>query len=211
MKKIINLMFATALVCGATFLSSCDDAISVLDNPTPPEAEDVEEIYSKGGFVMSDEFKYAGKAYISPTVNTNIAKVLNQLMSNRQQAIDENTEVIVLNKLSDLPFDKLEEAYYNGAIIAVALPVKSEIDAFFAAHPEWDAPANDQDMDDALLYAFDSDGYDWTVVGEGNDDFLVTLDDPNDAILLNDPFFAPMKEDPQWPTAQSNPSDRRGP
>ena len=206
MKKIINLMFATALVCGATFLSSCDDAISVLDNPTTLEA-DGEEIYSKGGFVMSDEFKYAGKAYINSTVNADIAKVLEQLMSNRQQAIDENTNVIVLNKLSDLPFDKLEEAYYNGAIIAVALPVKSEIDAFFAAHPEWDAPANDQDMDDALLYAFDSDGYDWTVVGEKNDNSRVTLDDPNDAFLLDDPFFAPMKEAPKWPTVKSNPSE----
>ena len=204
MKKLFNFMFVAALMCGATVLSSCN-----VDNPisTENQAQDVEEIYSKGGFKMSDEFKYAGKAYISPTVNTNIAKVLNQLMSNRQQAIDENTEVIVLNKLTDLPFDQLEEAYYNDAIIAVALPVKSEIDAFFAAHPEWGAPSNDQDMDDALIYAFDYDGYDWTVVGEGNDDFLVSLDDPNDAILLNDPFFAPMKEEPQWPTAQSNPSE----
>ena len=204
MKKIINFMFATALVCGATFLSSCDDVVSVLDNPTPPEAEDVEEIYSKGGFVMSDEFKYAGKAYINSTVDADIAKVLEQLMSNRQQAIDENTNLIVLNKLSDLPFDKLEEAYYNGAIIAVALPVKSEIDAFFTAHPEWGAPANDQDMDDALLYAFDYDGYDWTVVGEKNDNSRVTLDDPNDAFLLDDPFFAPMKEAPKWPTASED-------
>lgn len=204
MKKLFNFMFVAALMCGATVLSSCN-----VDNPisTDNRAQEGEEIYSKSGFVMSDEFKYAGKAYISSTVNTNIAKVLNQLMTNRQQAIDENTEVIVLNKLTDLPFDQLEDAYYNGAIIAVALPVKSEIDAFFAAHPEWDAPASDQDMDDALIYAFDYDGYDWTVVGEGNDDFLVTLDDPNDAILLNDPFFAPMKEDPQWPTAQSNPSE----
>lgn len=201
MKKITNLMFATALVCGATFLSSCDDAI---DNPTPTEAEDVEEIYSKGEFVMSDEFKYAGKAYINSTVNADIAKVLEQLMSNRQQAIDENTNVIVLNKLSDLPFDKLEEAYYNGAIIAVALPVKSEIDAFFAAHPDWDAPLSDQDMDDALLYAFDFDGYDWTVVGKKNDNSRVTLDDPNDAFLLDDPFFAPMKEAPKWPTTSED-------
>jgi hypothetical protein len=204
MKKIINLMFATALVCGATFLSSCNDAISVPDNPTPPEAEDVEEIYSEGGFVMSDEFKYAGKAYINSTVNADVAKVLEQLMSNRQQAIDENTNVIVLNKLSDLPFDKLEEAYYNGAIIAVALPVKSEIDAFFAAHPDWDAPLSDQDMDDALLYAFDFDGYDWTVVGKENDNSRVTLDDPNDAFLLDDPFFAPMKEAPKWPTTSED-------
>ena len=194
-------MFATALVCGATFLSSCDDAI---DNPTPTEAEDGEEIYSKGGFVMSDEFKYAGKAYINSTVNADVAKVLEQLMSNRQQAIDENTNVIVLNKLSDLPFDKLEEAYYNGAIIAVALPVKSEIDAFFAAHPDWDAPLSDQDMDDALIYAFDFDGYDWTVVGEKNDNSQVTLDDPNDAFLLDDPFFAPMKEAPKWPTTSED-------
>ena len=200
MKKIINLMFATALVCGATFLSSCDDAI---DNPTPAE-EDVEEIYSKGEFVMSDEFKYAGKAYINSTVNADVAKVLEQLMSNRQQAIDENTNVIVLNKLSDLPFDKLEEAYYNGAIIAVALPVKSEIDAFFAAHPDWDAPLSDQDMDDALLYAFDFDGYDWTVVGKKNNNSQVALDDPNDAFLLDDPFFAPMKEAPKWPTTSED-------
>ena len=206
MKKIINLMFATALVCGATFLSSCDNAISVPDNPPPTEADE-EEIYSEGEFIMSDEFKYAGKAYINSTVNADVAKVLEQLMSNRQQAIDENTNVIVLNKLSDLPFDKLEEAYYNGAIIAVTLPVKSEIDAFFAAHPEWNAPANDQDMDDALIYAFDYDGYDWTVVGGKNDKFLVSLDDPNDAFLLDDPFFAPMKEAPKWPTAQSNPSE----
>ena len=203
MKKIINLMFATALVCGATFLSSCDQ-LSERANPTPPEAEDVEEIYSKGGFVMSDEFKYAGKAYINSTVNPDVAKVLEQLMSNRQQAIDENTNVIVLDKLSDLPFDKLEEAYYNGAIIAVALPVKSEIDAFFAAHPEWGAPSNDQDMDDALLYAFDFDGYDWTVVGKKNDNSQVTLDDPNNAFLLDDPFFAPMKEAPKWPTASED-------
>ena len=206
MKKIINLMFATALVCGATFLSSCDDAIGVPDNPTPTEVDE-EEIYSEGEFIMSDEFKYAGKAYINSTVNADVAKVLEKLMSNRQQAIDENTNVIVLNKLSDLPFDKLEEAYYNGAIIAVALPVKSEINAFFAAHPEWDAPANDQDMDDALLYAFDYDGYDWTVVGEKNDNSRVTLDDPNDAFLLDDPFFAPMKEAPKWPTVKSNPSE----
>ncbi len=204
MKKIINLMFATALVCGATFLSSCVDTVNVLDKPTYPEAEDVEEIYSEGGFKMSDEFKYAGKAYINSTVDADIAKVLEQLMSNRQQAIDENTNVIVLDKLSDLPFDKLEEAYYNGAIIAVALPVKSEIEAFFAAHPEWGAPSNDQDMDDALLYAFDFDGYDWTVVGKENDDYLVTLDDPNDAFLLDDPFFAPMKEAPKWPTASED-------
>jgi hypothetical protein len=204
MKKIINLMFATALVCGATFLSSCVDTVNVLDKPTYPEAEDVEEIYSEGGFKMSDEFKYAGKAYINSTVDADIAKVLEQLMSNRQQAIDENTNVIVLDKLSDLPFDKLEEAYYNGAIIAVALPVKSEIEAFFAAHPEWGAPSNDQDMDDALLYAFDFDGYDWTVVGEKNDNSRVTLDDPNDAFLLDDPFFAPMKEAPKWPTASED-------
>ena len=201
MKKLFNFMFVAALMCGATVLSSCN-----VDNPisTENQAQDVEEIYSKGGFVMSDEFKYAGKAYINSTVNAYVAKVLKQLMPNRQQAIDENTNVIVLNKLSDLPFDKLEEAYYNGAIIAVALPVKSEIDAFFAAHPEWGAPSDDQDMDDALLYAFDFDGYDWTVVGEKNDDSRVTLDDPNDAFLLDDPFFAPMKEAPKWPTTSED-------
>ena len=201
MKKLFNFMFVAALMCGATVLSSCN-----VDNPisTENQAQDVEEIYSKGGFVMSDEFKYAGKAYINSTVNAYVAKVLKQLMPNRQQAIDENTNVIVLNKLSDLPFDKLEEAYYNGAIIAVALPVKSEIDAFFAAHPEWGAPSDDQDMDDALIYAFDFDGYDWTVVGEKNDDSRVTLDDPNDAFLLDDPFFAPMKEAPKWPTTSED-------
>ena len=201
MKKGLLWMMAAILFCGLTMVSC-----NVEDNPTPIEVDE-EEIYSEGEFIMSDEFKYAGKAYINSTVNADIAKVLEQLMSNRQQAIDENTNVIVLNKLSDLAFDKLEEAYYNGAIIAVTLPVKSEINAFFAAHPEWDAPANDQDMDDALLYAFDFDGYDWTVVGANNDNYRVTLDDPKDAFLLNDPFFAPMKEAPQWPTAQSNPSE----
>ena len=47
MKQILNLLlFAAVLMCGASVLTSCDDVLSVLDNPTSEEPEVLETDYT---------------------------------------------------------------------------------------------------------------------------------------------------------------------
>ena len=47
MKRILNLLlFAAVLMCGASILTSCDDVLSVLDNPASDEPEVLETDYT---------------------------------------------------------------------------------------------------------------------------------------------------------------------
>ena len=190
MKKTYLWMLAAVLTCGLSFTACTTD-----NNDNPASETWQEKITTEEEFEFDDEYKYNGKAFISPMLDEKIVNVLNELISDRQLAIDEKTEVVVLNDFTDIPFEQLEDAYYSGAIIAVSWPTQSEIDQFFQAHPDWEGHRTDADVDNAVLYAFDISGYNWTVVGQTNSSYRVTLDDPNDAILLNDPFFARMKDE----------------
>lgn len=211
MKKTYLWMLAAILTCGLS-LTACsnknDDTLTNSASPTDEQWH--EKITSNEEFVFGDEYKYTGKAFVSPLLDEKIVNVLSELMTDRQQTFDKNAEVVVLNDFTDIPFEQLEEAYYSGAIIAVSWPTQAEIDQFFQAHPDWEGHRTDPDVDNAVLYAFDYTGYNWTVVGQKNSSYRVTLDDPNDAILLNDPFFARMKDEQTASQPTNVPAEEEG-
>ena len=71
-------------------------------------------------------------------------------------AINEDTYLVILDKVSDLPGDKLVELYHSGVTIGFANPKKAEIDALYQEYPDLGYYCNDDDIDRALLFAISS-------------------------------------------------------
>jgi hypothetical protein len=148
---VFVLGFMTALV---SCIESKDNAIQTEEPQFKVEQE-----------AFKWDFKYDGKVYLDPRINKNIITTFDELMPNQQPAIDEETEVVVISRLDDVPFEQLEEAYYRGATIAVAAPSLADFNNFFGANPDWEGKWTDEEFDSALLYAFNVDGDHFLVMG----------------------------------------------
>ena len=160
MKRNLFWMLAIILSYGLTMtsLTSCEDN---KDNPSGSEVPQFK--------VQKEDFKwdftYKNKVYLDPRINKDLITTFDELMPNQQEAIDEDTKVVIISRFDDVPFEQLEAAYYRGATIVIAAPHSEDLHQFFNLHPEWEGYWTDAEMDEALLYSFNINGDHFLVMG----------------------------------------------
>ena len=150
MRKLFNWMFAAVLICCGGGLTSC---VVNDDNPADsvPSTPDIHV------FEFDWDYDLPGGYYIAPGVYAELKETLTELIDEEpQMAINEDTYLVILDKVSDLPGDKLVELYHSGVTIGFANPKKAEIDALYQEYPDLGYYCNDDDIDRALLFAISS-------------------------------------------------------
>lgn len=153
MRKLFNWMFAAVLVCCGGGLASCGENA---DNPLDPKPSEInpEDINL---FEFEWDFDLPGGFYLSSGAYAELKETLTELIDEEpQMAINEDTYLVILDKVSDLPGDKLVELYHSGVTIGFANPKKAEIDALYEKYPELGYYCNDDDIDRSLLFAISS-------------------------------------------------------
>ena len=153
MRKLFNWMFAAVLVCCGGGLASCGENA---DNPVDPKPSEInpEDVSL---FEFDWDYDLPGGYYIAPGVYAELKETLTELIDEEpQMAINEDTYLVILNKVSDLPGDKLVELYHSGVTIGFANPKKAEIDALYQEYPDLGYYCNDDDIDRSLLFAISS-------------------------------------------------------
>lgn len=153
MTKLFNWMFAAVLICCGGGLTSC---VVNEDNPVDPKPS---EIYPEDVHLFEFDWDYdlPGGYYLAPGVYAELKETLTELIDEEpQMAINEDTYLVILDKVSDLPGDKLVELYHSGVTIGFANPKKAEIDALYQEYPDLGYYCNDDDIDRALLFAISS-------------------------------------------------------
>ena len=152
MTKLFNWMLAAVLICCGGGLTSCVND----DNPADPKPS---EIYPEDVHLFEFDWDYdlPGGYYLAPGVYAELKETLTELIDEEpQMAINEDTYLVILDKVSDLPGDKLVELYHSGVTIGFANPKKAEIDALYQEYPDLGYYCNDDDIDRALLFAISS-------------------------------------------------------
>lgn len=153
MRKFINWMFAAVLICCGGGLASCGENADNPVNPNPSEInpEDVNL------FEFDWDFDLPGGFYLSSGAYAELKETLSDLTAEEpQMAINDNTYLVILDKVSDLPGDRLVELYQDGVTIGFSHPKKAEIDALYEKYPELGYYCNDDDIDRSLLFAISS-------------------------------------------------------
>ena len=95
-------MLASILSYGLTMtsLTSCEDN---KDNPSGSEVPQFK--------VQKEDFKwdftYKNKVYLDPRINKDLITTFDELMPNQQEAIDEDTKVVIISRFDDVPFEQL--------------------------------------------------------------------------------------------------------
>lgn len=134
--KTIRLWTITALMSLAgvgMFFTSC----ATDDNPvTVNEQQETAGVEGAEEFVPTQLFK--GDAYVSPAVSENIQQAINWSVAEVETVFPDfayhHCMLYVVNKLTDIEEDKLEEIYDYGYTVLLIQPVESEIRAFQASH-----------------------------------------------------------------------------
>lgn len=149
MKKRFKLLF----IVGSLILSglnwSCSSEKIDIDNPA------IEDSPGKPSFPSTDVI-YPYETYVGG-VSGEMHEALKIALTNPTGAVSPNTRLLILGSLSEIDFSTLEEAYKNGAVIAVENPQKTDFEAFFNAHPDWYGYMKGTPLDHLLLYSFDNE------------------------------------------------------
>ena len=126
------------------------------DNPVDPKPSEInpEDVNL---FEFEWHFDLPGGFYLSSGAYSELKETLSDLTAEEpQMAINDDTYLVILDKVSDLPGDKLVELYHSGVTIGFANPKKAEIDALYEKYPELGYYCNDDDIDRSLLFAISS-------------------------------------------------------
>lgn len=147
MKKNIKRLFCAILICASLVeLTSCDKLFPVQEiNPQDIDLADLEwdldfpyEVYMSAG--AAQELKDAYADFIEAPVS----------------ALTDDTYMVILDHLSDLPEAQLVELYLNDVVIAVLNPVQAEFKALFEKYPEMGYFLENDGIDGAKLVAVSS-------------------------------------------------------
>ena len=153
MRKLFNWMFAAVLICCGGGLASCGENA---DNPVDPKPSEInpEDVNL---FEFEWDFDLPGGFYLSSGAYAELKETLSDLTAEEpQMAINDDTYLVILDKVSDLPGDRLVELYQDGVTIGFSHPKKAEIDALYEKYPELGYYCNDDDIDRSLLFAISS-------------------------------------------------------
>lgn len=146
MKQSIFAIFAAAaLLLGMSACTARDD------NPiTSGGTGNSEGAYLKE-FNWDVDFPY--DVYMSPGVAAELKEAYGDFIDDPATEITDKTYMVILDKLSDLPEEKLVELYEKDVVIAVAHPKKADFDALYKDYPELGYYYDSDDIDKALLFA----------------------------------------------------------
>ena len=171
MRKFINWIFAAVLICCGGGLASCGENA---DNPVDPKPSEInpEDVNL---FEFEWDFDLPGGFYLSSGAYAELKETLSDLTAEEpQMAINDDTYLVILDKVSDLPGDRLVELYQDGVTIGFSHPKKAEIDALYEKYPELGYYCNDDDIDRSLLFAISS---------FNNGSYIIPDPDPNEPIV----------------------------
>jgi len=115
------------------------------------------------GYVASRTVTFEYKTYVSPQVSGYLKGAFDACVTSPVGVIDEGTVLVVLNSFDDLDDATLSSAYNRGAFIAVVNPTLSAIGSFFDKHPYWAGRATEEDIDGAVLYAFNRSNHQYVL------------------------------------------------
>ena len=169
MKQVNYWILAAILsLCGTNMLTSCtsndDNYASAGEKDQEHDAVDTYEGVS-----------YSYPVYVAEGVSYDMKFALEDYLPNIVNKVDENTRMVVLSNYNDLDDATLEALYLNGAVIALENPSRAKLDAFFKDRPDWYGNTDDEDIDNAILYAFDE-----------NDEFIVQNTNGTDMVINDD-------------------------
>ena len=172
-KKFRLLFWALPMMLGLASCTSNDD------NYVYPYEESQEHV----AVDTYDGVTYNYPVYVAEGVSYDMKLALEDYLPNIVNKVDEKTCMVVLSNYSDLDDATLEALYLKGAVIVLENPSRAKLDAFFKDHPGWVGNSEDEDLDNALLYAFDE-----------NDEFLVQNTSSTD-MVINDDVEGSLVED----------------
>lgn len=151
MKKIT---FLVPVVAAALMLNACHDKDDDNSNDNTVVADE-----GKSAETFNPEILFKSSAYVSGSVNADMKTALGYGITDINAAADaNNTNLLVVSKLTEESEDVLKAAYQAGKTIAVVNPVKSELDAFNASH-DWIDLFTENVTDGMLLYSFTIDNH----------------------------------------------------
>lgn len=148
MKQLIKRFFCAIVLCALVAgLASCkkEDPKDKVVNPSDVDLADL---------TWDLDFPY--EVYMSPGVAAELADAYQDFILVPASAITENTYMVVLDKVSDLPAEQLVDLYTRDVVIAIAHPKKAEIEALFKNYPEMGYFLDDDSIDGAQLVALSS-------------------------------------------------------
>lgn len=174
MRKTFRLLlWAMPMMLGLASCTSNDDNSVYPDE----EGQEHEAVDTYNGVT------YNYPVYVAEGVSYDMKLALEDYLPNIVNKVDEKTCMVVLSNYSDLDDATLEALYLKGAVIVLENPSRAKLDAFFKDHPGWVGNSEDEDLDNALLYAFDE-----------NDEFLVQNTSGTD-MVINDDVEGSLVED----------------
>ena len=149
MKKIFKVMFCAILICTSlAVLSSCSKDSSAEDIVINPEDIDLADL------TWDMDFPY--EVFMASGVSEELQGLYEDFIEAPVAAITDNTYLVILDKLSDLPEKQLVELYEDGVVIAIVHPKKAELKALFEKYPEMGYFLDDDGIDGAQLVALSS-------------------------------------------------------
>jgi len=181
--RIVLLVMAAAM----TFIVSCKDDDDNIGNAGEP-LEASAEIYDYQSLA-----RYRNPTVIKGSLGKASATEIGYYLTNQKTVVDENTRLLFVSDLEDASFEELSLVYSNGGTIAIINPNKEKIDKFFE-EKNWNGHSNDDDIEDAYLYSFNSNGDVFIITGLNDDDIDLDPNDLNDLnILKTHEFFSDNK------------------
>lgn len=141
MKKIVKQLFSAILFCAVIGgFASCDKE----KKDTSPDPEPYK-------YEWDLDFPY--EVYVSAGAAAQLEDSYSDFLTLTSNAITENTYMVILDKLTDLPAEQLVDLYTRGVVVAIVYPRKAEIEALFQSYPEMGYFLGDDSIDGSLLLA----------------------------------------------------------
>ncbi len=146
-KTTVAFMFATILTTGFASCSRDDEY------PTSDNKQAVVNNY-KSSTEFTPEILYQGRAYVASGVDSHLKEALKNGISDVSGSVsDSQTNILVLNSLSDLSDQQLEAAFREGKTIAIANPDANAIKQFAESHP-WTGIVSENVKSGLMLFTF---------------------------------------------------------
>lgn len=142
-----GLVMAAVAIWGAFGLMACSDNN---DNPIVDPDDGESEVVEFNPVVL-----YDAVAYVAPGVDADLRTALGYGIRELSAEATLNKYVFIVNKLTDIDEAVLREIFERGKTVAVAYPVKAEIDAYAESH-DWLNIDTEEVGDALLLYAFNN-------------------------------------------------------
>ena len=184
MIKSFKQMCSAILLCVAAvgFISSCQKETPRVVNPADVELSNYD---------WDVVFPY--EVYMAAGAAAELKDAYSDFITVGASAITDNTYMVILDKVSDLPEEQFVELYEKGVVMAILHPKKAEIQAVFERNPEMGYFLDDDSIDSALLLAISgwNNGY---YIIPSTEEYLERYSFESDHTVVPDPMDAEAGE-----------------